>query len=274
LRYEGPGASISFFGLQLVAVPNAPDRQLWNELFQRGQTTLIVPCDSGLVMYEAQSGKDINLEQYLSGEVQTVPVLNPSSVINNPTNKTTYRYTSIVDLQVASRLMTIPESLRGRTAIRYARDLKLDDLKGDNIILIGAKEANPWVELFEQHMNFTFDDQRDTYDFVVTNKTPQPGEPQTYKMLRNDPTHRAYALVAFLPNLNRTGAVLIIEGTTMAGTEAASDFAFEGNRLVSLLHPHLLRNGRLPHFEILLQTSSIGAAAPGSTVVAYRVHQD
>ena len=72
--------------------------------------------------------------------------------------------------------------MQAHTQIRYARDLKLDDLKGNNIILIGAKEANPWVELFEQHMNFTFDDKRDTYDFVITNKNPQPGESQTYRM--------------------------------------------------------------------------------------------
>ena len=82
LRYEGPGASIPLFGLQLVAVPNATDRPLWKELFQRGQTTFIVPCDSGLVMYEAQSRQSVNLAQYLSGEVQTVPVINPSSTID------------------------------------------------------------------------------------------------------------------------------------------------------------------------------------------------
>lgn len=178
LRYEGPGASIPLFGLQLVAVPNATDRPLWKELFQRGQTTFIVPCDSGLVMYESQSSKSVNLAEYLSGEVQTVPVLNPSSTIDKPTNRAAYRYTSIVDLQFASELMALPEAMQAHTRIRYARDLKLDDLKGNNIILIGAKEANPWVELFEQHMNFTFDDKRDTYDFVITNKNPQLASPR------------------------------------------------------------------------------------------------
>jgi hypothetical protein len=274
LRYEGPGASISFFGLQLVAVPSDPGRPLWKELFQRGQTTLIVPCDSGLVMYEAQSGKSINLAQYLSGEVQIVPVLNPSTTIDRPTNRAAYRYTSIVDLQVTSRLMTLAEPMPGHTVIRYARDLKLDDLKGNNIVLIGAKEANPWVELFEQHMNFTFDDRRDTYDFVVTNRAPRSGESQVYKMVPDDPAHRAYALVAFIPNLNRTGNVLIVEGSTMAGTEAAADFAFEGNRLMTLLHAYLHRDGTLPHFEVLLQTSSVGGGAPESSVVSYRIDQN
>ena len=243
-------------------------------MFQPGQTTLIVPGDSGLVMYESQSGKSINLVQYLSGEVQIVPVLNPSTTIDRPANRASYRYTSIVDLQITSRLTTLAESMPGHTAIRYARDLKLDDLKGNNIVLIGAKEANPWVELFEQHMNFTFDDRRDTYDFVVTNRAPRSGESQVYKLVPDDPDHRAYAVVAFVPNLNRTGNVLIVEGTTMAGTEAAADFSFEGNRLLTLLHPYLHPDGTLPHFEILLQTSNIGGGAPESSVVSYRIDEN
>ena len=271
LRYEGPGASVSFFGLQLVAVPEAPDRQLWKELFQKGQTTLIVPGDSGLVLYEGQSSKSVNLSQYLSGEVQTVPVINP---IDSATSKAAYRYTSIVDLQVASQLVMLPEAMKAHAQIRYSRDLKLDDLKGNNIILIGAKEANPWVELFEQHMNFTFNDDRDTYNFVATNKSPQPGELTEYIMAPGDRAHRAYALVALLPNLNRTGNVLIVEGSTMAGTEAASDFAFEGKRLATLLQPYTRRKGEPPYFEVLLQTTSIGGGAPESKVLAYRIHQD
>jgi hypothetical protein len=274
LRYEGPGASISFFGLQLVAMPSTPFRPLWKELFQHGQTTLIVPCDSGLVLYEDQSGKFINLTQYLSGEFQIVPVLSPSAAVDRPTNRESYRYTSIVDLQITSRLMTLAESMPSHTVIRYARDLKLDDLKGNNVVLIGAKESNPWVELFEQHMNYAFDMKRDTNEFIVTNRAPRSGESQAYKMILDDPAHRAYALVALIPNLNRTGNVLILEGTTMAGTEAAADFAFEGNRLMTLLHPYLHRDETLPHFEVLLQTSSIGGGAPESSVVSYRIDQN
>jgi len=271
LRYQGPGASISFLGLKLVAVPISHNPQLWREVFQKERTTLVVPGDSGLVLYEVQSGKPVNLAQYLSGEVQTVPVLSP---IDRSENKAGYRYTSIVDLQIASQLMTLPEAMQGHTQIRYTRDLKLDDLKENSIVLIGTKEANPWVELFEQHMNFAFDDNTSIHDFVVTNKSPRSGEQQKYRMDPNDSTHRAYALVALLPNLSRTGNVLILEGTTMAGTEAASDFAFDGKSLMALLQPYINSSGSLPHFEILLQTMVVGGGAPESKVLAYRIHPD
>ena len=227
LRYQGPGASISFLGLKLVAMPIPHDPQLWKEVFQRERTTLVIPGDSGLVLYEVQSGKLVNLVQYLSGEVQTIPVL---SSIDRSANRTAYRYTSIIDLQIVSSLMTLPEAMQGHTQIRYTRDLKLDDLKENNIVLIGDKEANPSVELFEQHMNFAFDDNTAVHDFVVTNRNPRPDEQKAYKMDPNDSDHRAYAVIALLPNLNQTGNVLILEGTTMAGLEAAGDFAFDGKR--------------------------------------------
>ncbi len=109
---------------------------------------------------------------------------------------------------------------------------------------------------------------------VVTNRKPQPGEDSTYSREPNDHSQRAYALVALLPNLDRTGNVLILEGTTMAGTEAASDFAFDEKRLMDILKPYMGARKSLPHFEVLLQTSVIGGGAPESKVLAYRIHQD
>jgi hypothetical protein len=274
LRYRGPGASVSFLGLQFISVQKSPDQQLWQQMFQRDQTTLIVPGDSGLVLYESQANQTVSLAQYLSGDVQTVPQINPSVTFDKTTSKISYRYTSIVDLQIVSELMRLPEAFQGHTEIRYARDLKLGDLKGENVVLIGEKDANPWVELFEKQMNYSFDIDRTNHFSIITNRNPQPGEPSTYSRDPNDSTHLAYALVALLPNLNRTGNVLILEGTTMAGTEAASDFAIDENRLAPLLQPYMSSKGALPHFEVLLQTSSIGGGAPESKVLAFRIHND
>ncbi len=57
------------------------------------------------------------------------------------------RYTSIVDLEVAKSLSLISQSLKSKLEMRYARDVRPNDLKQGNVILVGAAEANPWVEL-------------------------------------------------------------------------------------------------------------------------------
>jgi hypothetical protein len=271
---QGPRASFSLFGLRLIVLQKRTASPLWSQMFEKEQSTVIVPGDSGLVLYESQADKTVPLAEYLSGDVQIVPQINPSTTFDKPTSKTGYRYTTIVDLQTVSRLLQTPEALLGHGEIRYARDLKLDDLKGENAILIGDKTANPWVELFEPKMNFAFDVNRTNHNYVVTNRHPQPGEDPTYSREPNNATQRAYALLAFLPNLNRTGNILILEGTTMAGTEAASDFAFDGERLATVLQPYMRHKGELPYFEVLLQTSSIGGGAPESKVLAYRIHKD
>ncbi|MEO8737939.1 MAG: hypothetical protein ABI380_15540 [Edaphobacter sp.] len=270
LLYESSQGSLSLFGTRFVALPAYRDHALWQLMFEKGRPTLIVPADSGLVLYESQANKGVSLPEYLSGDVQTVPQINPSATLDSPTSKTGYRYTSIVDLRVATDLMVLPEAIEYPPKIRYARDLKLDDLKGANVILIGAKDANPWAALFDDQLNFVFDVDRSAHASVVTNKKPEKGEEPTYRRYEDDPANRAYALIAFLPNLNRNGNVLIMEGTTMAGTEAAADFVFEGKRLGTSLKWD--GRGRLPYFELLLQTTSLGGNAPESRVVGYRIH--
>ena len=64
------------------------------------------------------------------------------------------RYTSTVDLEFPTQLLRPPWAAKGGFQVRYARDIKLGDLKGSNLILSGVAEANPWVSLFEKKMNF------------------------------------------------------------------------------------------------------------------------
>jgi hypothetical protein len=274
LHEEGPRASFSIFGFRFIVSPTNTANPLWAQIFEKKRPTLIVPGDSGLVLYESQADKTVTLAEYLSGDVQTVPQINPSATSDTPTNKTAYRYTTIVDLQLATRLLQLPEASLSQSEVRYARDLKLDDLKRENAVLIGDKSANPWVELFEQQMNFALDINRTNHNYVVTNRKPQPGEDALYSREPNGHPQRAYALVALLPNLDRMGSVLILEGTTMAGTEAASDFVFEGRRLTDLLHLYVRADGSLPHFEVLLETNVIGRGAAESKVLAYRIHSE
>ena len=57
-----------------------------------------------------------------------------------------------------------------------------------------------------------------------------------------------YGTLAFLPNLSGTGSVLLIEGTSVAGTEAISDFLFEDNTMEPFLAKISRKDGSLPHF--------------------------
>ncbi|MBB5066580.1 hypothetical protein [Granulicella mallensis] len=177
------------------------------------------------------------------------------------------RYTSFVDLEFFDRLTHVPEALSRSYAIRYARDISINDLKSSNVVLSGSQDANPWIEVFEPQMNFVL--QNDLLHNVraFANRKQQAGESSLYRCDQFE-----YGVLAFLPNLSNTGNVLIAEGTSVAGTEAISDFLFANSTLDTFLRKIAKPNGTIPHFEVLMESGNLNGSASRSQVVAYRTY--
>jgi hypothetical protein len=249
----------------------APVHPLWSQIFAAEQRTLEVPGDSGLVMWQGMVGKSVDLAGYLNGDYRTN--LLPRSVTalrDTAVDMGGRRYTSIVDLEAAKSLSLMAQAARGKLEVRYARDVRPNDLKQGNVILVGAAEANPWVELFEHNMNFVFFNDRVGKTFSVLNREPREGEPRQWDSHYTDGQHRVYAVVAFLPNLGGNGNVLILEGTSMAGTESAWDFVSDDSQLLPFLKHIQRANGTIPHFEVVLGTNNMSGSAVKNTVLAWR----
>ncbi len=248
---------------------------LWGRMFKPDHPTLAVPGDSGLVLSYALGEHSLSLHDYLAGEYRVHDeVVGNANLIGHESliaDFATRRYTSIVDLDVAVKLGQFAQTARSSLEVKYARDLRPNDLKSGNVIVIGAREANPWVELFEHNMNFVLQDYYPGKVFSVLNKRPQPGEQSHWAMTENDPLHRVYGVVAFLPNLSGNGEALVIEGTSMAGTEAAWDFVSDDAELLPFLNKVRRSNGTVPHFELLVETQNISASAVHSNMIAWRV---
>jgi hypothetical protein len=56
----------------------------------------------------------------------------------------------------------------------------------------------------------------------------------------------------------------------MAGTEAAADFIFDDAHLLPFLTKIHNRDGSIPYFEVLLQSSSMNGSASRLMILAYR----
>jgi len=251
------------------------NRDLWSHFFPDARQTLIVPGDSALVLYENMSGRGLNISEYTAGKYLAEPLgeakLNPEKPDPDAMKKMVARrrLTSIVDLNTITRLMQMGPVLP-RASIRYARDLRASDLKDGNAILLGATEANPWVALFDDKLNFTMSPDQTQYVFTIRNRAPRPGEQAAYQTRRQDPANAIYALAALVPNLTGTGRVLILQGTGMAGTEAAADFVINSSEFKRLLTPQLGNGSSVPNFEILLQANNLAGESPGARVLAAR----
>ena len=246
---------------------------LWSQIFAAGRPTLVVPADSGLVLSHAFDGGTVSLLQYLAGDYRRPggePGV-PADLKTLRSDFTSRRYTSIVDLEASVWLAQRAQSMGSTLQVRYARDLRPNDLKSGDVILLGASEANPWVELFERNMNFVLRNDMRAGAFSVINKSPRLGELASCQSRVNDPQRQVYGIVAFTPNLSGSGNALLIEGTSMAGTEAAWDFVSDDAELLPFLERIRRRDGKVPHFELLLGTQNMSSSAVHSTLLAWRV---
>ena len=260
--------------LALVAAQSkCPTQKLWSAIFNGNSDTLIVPADSSLVVLKALTGHRVSIADYASGrylsQIDCEKPCDPQLL----QTLAQHRYTSLADLKFAVDLTHMPEAVPGRTEIRYARDLQLDDLKQANLILIGSLEADPWLELFQRQMNFVLQDDKLKGPLEIENRKPLAGEVADYIYDEKDPSHRGFASVAFLPNLSGSGNVLIVQGFTLAGTQAAAEFVSSDRNFDALFNPIVGSRQALPHFEILLKTMDVNGLASPPAILAYRIYR-
>ena len=166
----------------------------------------------------------------------------------------------------------LSEQRPDRVVVRYARELQMEDLKDANAVLLGSSYSNPWVELFQKNLNFEFSYEPRPNRSFISNKRPLTGEALVYANDADAPSHRTYAVIALAPNLNNTGWVLIVEGLTMAGTQAAVDTLFNRSAMQPILAKAKGANGSLRPFEVLIETTSFGSTAPQANVIASRIY--
>jgi len=260
--------------LQLPSAAQPPTHPLWSHLFTKSQPTLVVAPDSGLVLFHGMSGKDVDLKEYLDAgyrsEPDTLAQIGPTAPLKDSLlDLANRRYTSVVDLKTILSLKDRAQMLGSQVSVRFARDLRPNDFKTGDVILLGASEADPWVELYEPRLNFLF---KDDYKgvFSILNRSPQKGEPAHWESRRDDPQRQVFGVVAYLPGFTGDGNALLLEGTGMSGAEAGMDFVLDDAQLLPFLGRIRRPDGTLPHFELLLETHNIGASAGQSEIIAWR----
>jgi hypothetical protein len=261
-----------FFTRSASSLKVEPEHALWEKLFQQDRDTIIIPADSGLGILQNVTGKLSDVQGYANGtyfaEIKPIPGIG----MENLNDLRGQRYTSVVDLNIASTLARLPEFATGRSQIRYARGITIEDLKNSNAILMGSSHTNPWVSLFDGGENFKLEYTPQVDQSFVLNTHPQSGESPRYSNGPDDATNQTYGVIDYLPSLDGTGHILIIQGLNMAGTQAAADILFNAEVMKPILQKASLSNGELKSFELLVETKSIGANAPGSQIIATRFY--
>jgi len=234
------------------------------------QTDLVMPDDSVSVT-EDVTENPITLGDYMSrGFIQQIQSSNMSADRKQDVSQV------LGHNLVTFGAVRAAQALLGEIPATYPRYLTLaryftaDEIKRDNVILIGGKKSVPWDDLFDDQLNFVTD-----YDYargtpIIRNRNPKPGEQAVYTILRTSSNLTEYAVIAYLPNPSHTGNIIILAGTDSDATGAAAAYLTSETQMQNLRNT--FGGNRFPYFEVLLKTSRLSGTFFDAQLVASRTY--
>jgi len=243
---------------------------LWAALFDSGKNTYIVPADVGLDFLEGLSHRPMTLADYMKGGYLELPLPGVDPI--SAQGLRSQRITSFSDAQIIANLTALPEYNPQRTFLRFPRDLRLDDLKDSNAILVGSVGSNPWAGIAGNSANFQIVYGQGRESATIMDEHPQPGEQAVYESHWSEPAHETYALISFLANMDGNGRLLLLQGLDVAGTQAAADLLFDSAAMTPILKRATRPDGSIRFFEVLVRSTSINWNSTNSQVIASRIH--
>jgi len=241
---------------------------LWSGLLSSNLQTDIITEDDAFLLVQNISHETFGFNDYLNhtyiGQMQAQ---NFSPEIHDALHLIALKNLGrATEVRMAQRILAL-DPIGNHFALYNAREYMPSLLTQDNVVLLGGPLSNPWVQLFENKLNFTEAPYSDHVS-PVTNHSPVKGEQAVYI-----PTESvSYCVVASLPNPGHRGKILLIQGTSSESTEAGLDFILSEEQLSGLLNR--FNTKQFPYFEVLLKTSQVTATPLTTTIEASRTYPD
>ena len=240
--------------------------EFWGTFLGDPRDTDLVLTDSSYSLIQDLTHKPISLSEYLSRDYTNhLQDRDPAmtAALNRISN---WGLGSSGEFEAAQRFLAL-DPTRRKIHLYVSRKYMPDLMKRDNVILVGSRFGNPWAELFENRMNFTFE--RDNPN-EISNRAPAQGESRTYDYSASNPV--GYCIIAYLPNTDHNGSALLIQGTSAEPTQAAVDFLLSDTQMAEFKKK--LAASTFPYFELLLKTSWVRGTPIASNIVGYRIYPE
>lgn len=245
---------------------------LWSSFLDSNRDTDVVMEDSSVLLMQLISKQNIALSDYINKTYLGKPFLQGSNPESNRVllEISRKRLGKVEDFRVSLGIRSLaPEN--SRLHFYNAGEYTVRLLQNDNVILLGNPTSNPWLQWYENSLNFT-EAPHTVGATPVTNRSPKPGENALYTNHEDPSEGRAIAhcAIAYLPKPDHSGNMLLIQGTTSEATEAGGQFLQSEASMSALARQ--LHVTRLPYFEVLLHVSQVLGTPVTATVEAYRTY--
>jgi hypothetical protein len=249
-------------------------QQFWSRLFRPGHHTVIAVADSSFALLQDIDRVSVPFQDYSTGRYfSDLRVKAPASEKAKLLAEVAARHhTSLADASMVAHLTHMIPA-RGAAVVRFARDLRAEDLKTEDVILLGSERANPWVSLLEPWRGLRFDYDPALHRAIIVNKRPAPGEPPSFvgEAVGEKP-YDSFGTLTFVPNLDRTGSILLIAGTNMQGTSAAGEYITNPDRFDELMKLLKVSEGKpVPYFELVVKLVSVAGTSVSAQPIMHRI---
>jgi hypothetical protein len=227
-----------------------------------GDVMIVVP-DTSLAAIQNILSTKISTSDYISTDFpqRQVAMLKDPSLRSAISAIGGFRTTTITEAMIAFDFKETLGRIGTHAALRYARDLHMNDLSVGNSVLIGGPNSDPWVSLFTDGTNFRHVDDLAKKRGYFENVHPLPGELTRYVNTQSRESI-GYVDVALTQNPTQSGYVLLINGSDSQGNEAAARFLLHG-RLPKEMSSVLDRKD-IHNFEFFLRGEHLAGEADNS----------
>jgi len=235
---------------------------LWRQLASNGLPTQVVLSDAGLAQLSDALGRAVTLGEYRKA---SYPFALSERLAFDPRAKAMVEQAAVKgltapqDARVAADVATLVQRHGAAAHVVSSRNVQIELGARQNLVLLGSRRANPWMEMFEAQLPFRYEFDEAHRTATVTHAAAAPARPAVYRV---EWGRKSYVVVAFVPKPRGDGNVLLVYAADFLATAAAGQFLADEQGLAQLYaRLGTAPSGTLPHFAALLRADLAGHAA-------------
>lgn len=167
--------------------------------------------------------------------------------------------------------------------VKRSLSLSWDDVKIENIVVLGSPAENLFLKELPQKQDFVFrplKDQSQDQWLAIINTNPQPGEQGYYTSRQFGPSpsqiSEDYAVISVLKGLSEGNRLMILAGINTFGTQAAVEYVTQPEYIRDLTsHLNIAPPGEAPqlpnYFQLVLKVKVSGGVPIQISYVTHHV---
>ncbi|HKX32877.1 MAG TPA: hypothetical protein VJ302_34665 [Blastocatellia bacterium] len=257
---------------------------LWGDMLRSPEPVLVVFSNT-LFRGNPEAGMKLLKSLDAPGSSLGSPII-PQSEIEESREPVIEHYTGIGEVMGAYFLGDFFVRMHHPSRVKRSLLLNWEDLKTENIVVLGSPAENLFLRDLPQKQDFIFKphlpnpDDNGKRAFGIVNTRPQPGEQPYYFATQGGPSRSQisedYAVVGLLEGLNAKNRLLILAGITTLGTQAAAEYVVKPDYIRDLIkHLNLAPSGETPklpaNYQVLVKVKVNGGVPVQVTYVTHHV---